>query len=122
MMTEIPLPRDLRRVVQMALAVVVLSARTAVAAGEPPKLDPDLVARGHDVFVQKRCGVCHGVDGKGVVNLADRNTGSLADAIAVISDGRDGARMRMPGWKGVLTDAEINSVATFVLSLQAPAR
>ena len=79
-------------------------------------------AAGAAVFKSK-CVTCHGADGAGtamgkslkVLDLRSSEVQSRSDAelIQVVSDGKN----NMPGFKGNLTDDEIQSVVKFVRTL-----
>ena len=66
---------------------------------------------------QAKCKICHGADGKGTpsgLKLGAKDLTaekvSAADAKKIISDGKG----KMTGFKGKLSDAEIDAVAGFV--------
>ena len=71
---------------------------------------------------QKNCAVCHGSDGKGVAsqhtpdftNPVLQRSLSAKDATNAIRSGAAGGRM--PAWSGKLSDAQIDSLATYVRS------
>lgn len=105
------------------------AADTAVAgeAPETPARASD-VASGEAVYAAN-CALCHGDDGRGQgqasiglepppADFTDREwktgDGSLAAIRNTIENGSPGTAMI--GWKGTLTDAEIDAVARHVLS------
>jgi cytochrome c6 len=66
---------------------------------------------------QARCKICHGADGKGTpsgLKLGAKDLTatkvSAGDAKKIIADGKG----KMTGFKGKLSDAEIDALATFV--------
>src|ERR1700722_835501 len=69
---------------------------------------------------QQNCAVCHGPSGKGVasVHTPDFTNPSFArslsdrDITTVIRNGKGGGRM--PAWSGKLTDAQIDSLSSYV--------
>jgi mono/diheme cytochrome c family protein len=71
---------------------------------------------------QQNCAVCHGPSGKGVASLhtPDFTNPSFArslsdrDITTVIRNGKGGGRM--PAWSGKLTDAQIDSLSSYVRS------
>jgi cytochrome c553 len=71
---------------------------------------------------QKNCAQCHGAGGKGTAvahtpdftNPAFQRTISAQDITGAIRDGK--ADGRMPAWSGKLTDAEIDSLSTYIRS------
>ena len=79
---------------------------------------------GADLFTSK-CAACHGADGKGETtmgkNLKLKDLGSSevqsksdADLTTIISDGKK----PMPGYKGKLTDAEIQGLVKYIRTLK----
>lgn len=88
-----------------------------------PELAQDEKARriGQRLFASN-CAICHGADAggnKGFPNLRDDDWlyGSTPEKIvASITHGRKGS---MPGWKGVLTEQQINNVAQWIVTKDA---
>jgi mono/diheme cytochrome c family protein len=108
---------------RVALAVALLWPVIAVAQDipNPPSTlkDPKMIAEGKEVFLTKQCSHCHGMDLEGGINLKERdlvqvNPRFLFDAIA---NGREKNGIRMPAWRGVLTDQEIWAAIAFVQSM-----
>jgi mono/diheme cytochrome c family protein len=102
----------------LACAILVVSLTAGrPAADETANLsDPNIIAAGHALFLEKQCAHCHGEDGTGGVNLARR----VLDAKGVfisIADGREKNGVRMPAWREVLTDQEIWEATAYVLSI-----
>jgi len=86
-------------------------------AEEMPDLrNPKMITAGHALFLEKQCAHCHGEDGKGGVNLAQRDLDPKGVFIA-IADGREKNGLRMPAWREVLTDEEIWQATAYVLSI-----
>jgi mono/diheme cytochrome c family protein len=107
------------RVLSAAIAWVLVAA--AVLAQQHANLkDPQTIAAGHQLFLEKQCAHCHGEDGRGGVNLA-RRTLDPAGVFQSISDGREKNGIRMPAWRDVLTDDEIWQAAAYVLSISGHA-
>jgi mono/diheme cytochrome c family protein len=105
-------------------------ADTSGMAGEAPEIPARAseVASGEAVYAAN-CALCHGDDGRGQgqasiglepppADFSDREwktgDGSLAAIKNTIENGSPGTAMI--GWKGTLTDAEIDAVARHVLS------
>jgi cytochrome c oxidase cbb3-type subunit 3 len=103
----------------LVLAATVLTA-LACDGGAPTTTD------GRELF-EKICAQCHGPDGHasemwkaklGVPDLADPAVqGRLTDA-QIVETITNGSRSgKMPAWKGTLTPAQIDAVATYVRTL-----
>jgi mono/diheme cytochrome c family protein len=75
---------------------------------------------------QQNCAVCHGPKGKGVAsvhtpdftNPAFERSLSNQDITAAIRNGKAGGRM--PAWSGKLTDAQIDSLSSYIRSFANP--
>jgi mono/diheme cytochrome c family protein len=94
----------------------------ACAAGASADLkDPKVVAAGHELFLEKQCAHCHGEDGKGGVNLTRRSL-DPAGVFQSIAEGREKNGIRMPAWREVLTDDEIEQVTAYVISISQQPR
>jgi mono/diheme cytochrome c family protein len=108
----------MRFVAVLASAVLVTGlAIVKVHTEERPNLkDPNVIAAGHELFLEKQCAHCHGEDGKGGVNLA-RRTLDAKGAFMSIAEGREKNGIRMPAWREVLTDKEIWEATAYVLSI-----
>jgi mono/diheme cytochrome c family protein len=101
----------------LVMAVVWIVISGVAHADEHPDLkDPKLISAGHGLFLEKQCAHCHGEDGKGGVNLARRDLEPL-DVFQSIADGREKNGIRMPAWRGVLTDEEIWQATAYVMSI-----
>ena len=102
---------------------VVLVTGLALAklhAEEIPNLkDPKVITAGHELFLEKQCAHCHGEDGRGGVNLAQR-TLDAKGVFTSIADGRERNGIRMPEWRGVLSDKQIWETTAYVLSISQP--
>ena len=81
--------------------------------------DPKIIAAGHALFLEKQCAHCHGEDGRGGVNLAQR-TLDAKGVFTSIADGRERNGIRMPEWRGVLSDKQIWEATAYVLSISQP--
>ncbi len=101
-------------------ANVVLFSSLAVAklhGQEVPDLkDPKVIAAGHELFLEKQCAHCHGEDGRGGINLARRKL-DAKDVFTSIAEGRERSGIRMPEWRGVLSEEEIWQATAYVLSI-----
>ena len=82
----------------------------------PNLKDPKMIAAGHDLFLAKQCAHCHGVDGRGGINLTERELDPKG-IFQSIADGREKRGLRMPAWRDVLTDEEMWQVTAYVLSI-----
>ena len=108
----------MRNIAALAFAMLVLTAEAVpIAADELSNLnDPNIIAAGLVLFLEKLCALFHVLDVTGVVNLARR----VLDAKGVfvsIADGREKNGIRMPAWREVLTDQEIWEATAYVLSI-----
>ena len=83
----------------------------------PDLSDPAVIQAGQKLFEDRQCAYCHGRDGDGGVKL--RGLGNLdpADVFTTIADGRISGNLRMPAWRGVLSDKEIWEAVAYVLVL-----
>jgi mono/diheme cytochrome c family protein len=89
-------------------------------AEEMPDLkDPKVITAGHELYLEKQCAHCHGEDGRGGVNLAQR-TLDAKGVFTSIADGRERNGIRMPEWRGVLSDKQIWEATAYVLSISQP--
>ena len=99
----------------MAIAWVLPITVVAAQPGADLK-DPNMVAAGHGLFLQKQCAHCHGEDGRGGINLARREL-DPSDVFQSIAGGREKNGVRMPAWRDVLTDEEIWQATAYVMSI-----
>ncbi|MBR1147195.1 cytochrome c [Bradyrhizobium sp. AUGA SZCCT0431] len=106
-------------------AGVVLVSGLALAklqAEEMPDLtNPKVITAGHEIYLEKQCAHCHGEDGKGGVNLVQR-TLDAKGVFTSIADGRERNGIRMPEWRGVLSDKQIWEATAYVLSISQPSK
>jgi mono/diheme cytochrome c family protein len=102
--------------VMMATAGLVVSGVARSEDGAPDLKDPKTIAAGHDLFLAKQCAHCHGPEGKGGINLARRELDPKG-VFQSITDGREKSGLRMPAWRGVLSDDDIWRVTAYVLSI-----
>jgi len=96
----------------------ILVSEAAFAENDVPDLkDPKMIAAGHDLFLAKQCAHCHGPDGRGGVNLTQREL-DPKDIFQSIADGREKRGLRMPAWRDVLRDDEIWQATAYVMSIR----
>ena len=101
----------------MVVVAGILIGEVAFAEEDVPNLkDPKMIAAGHDLFLAKQCGHCHGVDGTGGINLTQRELDPKG-IFQSIADGREKRGLRMPAWRDVLTDGEIWQATAYVMSI-----
>jgi mono/diheme cytochrome c family protein len=110
-----------RAAIAMALSSYVGSAYSGDAA-MPNLKDPTIIAAGEGLFHAKHCSTCHGSDGNGGVNLTRRDLSDPDLVFQAVAEGRERNGLRMPAWRGVLTDQEIWEAVAFVTSLTQPAK
>jgi mono/diheme cytochrome c family protein len=84
--------------------------------GAPDLKDAKAIAAGHELFLAKQCAHCHGPDGKGGINLARRELDPKG-VFQSITNGREKSSLRMPAWRGVMSDEDIWKVTAYVLSI-----
>jgi mono/diheme cytochrome c family protein len=104
----------------VAAIASLLAFSVAPGAGSPPVpnlSDPAVIAAGQKLFAERQCAVCHGNDGTGGVRLAGLGDLDPGDVFATIADGRVEGNLRMPAWRGVLSDKEIWQATAYVLAL-----
>ena len=94
------------RLVLVAIAWIFIGDAAYPQEDVPNLKDPNMIAAGHDLFLQKQCAHCHGEDGRGGVNLARRDLDPKG-VFQSIADGRERSGLRMPAWRGVMIDEEI---------------
>ena len=100
----------------MAAAGVLVGDVAHSQDGAPDLKDPKAISAGHKLFLAKQCAHCHGPDGKGGINLARRELDPNGVFQSII-DGRENRGLRMPAWRGVMSDEEIWKVTAYVLSI-----
>jgi mono/diheme cytochrome c family protein len=106
-----------RGFVMVVVAGIVISG-VAFAEEDVPNLkNPKMIAAGHDLFLAKQCAHCHGVDGRGGINLTERELDPKG-IFQSIADGREKRGLRMPAWRDVLTDEEIWQATAYVMSIR----
>ena len=95
----------------------ILIGEVAFAEEDVPNLkEPKMIAAGHDLFLAKQCAHCHGVDGRGGINLTQRELDPKG-IFQSIADGREKRGLRMPAWRDVMTDEEIWQATAYVMSI-----
>lgn len=83
----------------------------------PDFKDPQVIEAGRALFLAKHCSNCHGARGDGGVNLTKRDLSDPNYVFQAIADGREKGGLRMPAFRGVMSDAEIWQAAAYVMSL-----
>ena len=102
--------------VMMAAAEILVGGVALAQDGAPDLKDPKTIAAGHQLFLVKQCAHCHGPDGNGGINLARRELDPKG-VFQSITDGRENRGLRMPAWRGVMSDEEIWRLTAYVLSI-----
>ena len=102
--------------VLVAIAGIFLGDAAYSQESVPDLKDPQMIAAGHELFVQRQCAHCHGADGRGGVNLTRRELDAKG-VFQSIADGREKRGIRMPAWREVMTDEEIWKATAYVLSI-----
>ena len=97
-------------------------------------------ARGQAVYAHYGCAACHGADGKGGFPNANSETDGKVPGVIFVKEGYTRAELRkkildglatvgkkdpqgprppyrMPGWAGVMTDAEVGDLIEYLMSL-----
>ena len=109
-----------RNIVMATIALVLSSYVGSAYCGDtarPNLKDPKMISAGQELFHAKHCSTCHGSDGNGGVNLTRRDLSDPNLVFQAVADGREKNGLRMPAWRGVLTDQEIWEAVAFVTSL-----
>jgi mono/diheme cytochrome c family protein len=95
------------------------------AGSRPEKTNEATIGAGARRFDQS-CAYCHGSAGAGGPAPALRGRGDLASEYVeqTIANGRQRGSLNMPAWKGAFTDAQIQELTAYILSLKnaAPAK
>ena len=105
-----------RGFVMVALVGILVGDVVYSEENVPNLKDPAIIAAGHDLFLAKQCAHCHGVDGRGGINLTRREL-EPRGVFESIADGRERSGLRMPAWREVLSDEEIWQATAYVLSI-----
>lgn len=92
-------------------------------AFHPFEGDPTQAKRGRYLFVEYNCYGCHGGLAGGAMGPSLRDTtwkygGTDEQIHASIADGRP---MGMPAWSGMLSDAQIKDIITYIRSIRTTA-
>ena len=98
---------------------LVLSVIGTVQSDEtiPDLKDPSMISAGHERYVEKHCSHCHGANGDDGVNLTNRDLSNPNYEFEAIAEGRERGSLRMPGWRGVLSEAQIWQATAYVMSI-----
>lgn len=104
----------MRKAIAIALLALGSSAILAAQRQNSPSENP-----GRTIY-EAHCAACHGLDGRGgeapnIATAADVQALSDAQLTTVIHDGHTGG---MPGFRSMLSDAEIAAVVSFLRELQ----
>jgi mono/diheme cytochrome c family protein len=107
-------PRNLALAGALALSVIgtVRSDETI-----PDLKDANTISAGRELYLEKHCSHCHGADGDGGVNLTDRDLSNPNYVFDAIAEGRERGSLRMPGWRGVLSETQIWQATAYVISI-----
>jgi mono/diheme cytochrome c family protein len=100
-----------------AAVVLLYLAGSASADAVPNVNDPNMIAAGRKLFQEKQCAYCHGPSGNGGIKLAGRSDLNQNYVFETIAEGRASGGLRMPSWRGVLTDEQIWQATAYVMSL-----
>ena len=87
----------------------------------PDLQDPKVISAGRELYVEKHCSHCHGANGDGGVNLTNRDLSNPNYVFDAIADGRERGSLRMPGWREVLSGAQIWQTTAYVMSISRKA-
>ena len=105
----------------MGCGVLLACTLAAGHADELPNLqDPGMILAGSQLFQEKQCAYCHGQGGSGAIKLAGRSDLEPAYIFETIAEGRAKGALRMPSWRGVLTDDQIWQATAYIMSLSKP--
>ena len=113
---------------QTQIRSLLIYVRYLHSSKHPVSGDPEMGKRIYD----KNCTICHGPGGKGKgmitkmydmepadhTNASSMNRMSNEKIRSIISTGTKGAKL-MPGWKGILSDKEIEDVISYIRLLSA---
>ena len=106
----------MRGLVMVAVVGILMGAVAGSEENVPNLKEPQVIAVGHALFLAKQCAHCHGADGTGGINLTRRALDPKG-VFQAIADGREKSGLRMPAWRGVMTDEEIWQVTAYVMSI-----
>jgi cbb3-type cytochrome oxidase cytochrome c subunit len=110
-----------------------------VVSNLPSLMSP--VERGHEVFRKYGCAGCHGADGKGGVPNPNAKTAELVPDLIRVAQGYTNEELKdrilkgqpeitpadpkrpppplyMPGWRGIISDAEVDDLVAYLVSLK----
>lgn len=108
------------RISAIAIALVMLPMISEAIDARPSTEELNnqkLVQAGQRLFLEKHCSHCHGPDGRGGVNLTRRDLSDATYVFEAISEGREKNGMKMPAWNGILSDSQIWSLTSYVMSI-----
>ncbi len=98
-----------------ALVICIIGVAYSDENGLPNLKDPRVISAGHELYLEKHCSHCHGANGNGGVNLTDRDLSNPNYVFEAIADGLERGSLRMPGWREVLSEAQIWQVTAYVM-------
>ncbi|MEY3397546.1 MAG: putative cytochrome c variant [Bacteroidota bacterium] len=99
-----------------ALLLLVACGESEVAAPQSGPIDPAMVQK----LYSAKCGICHGQDGKGVVDNAKDLTASILRRDEVLDRIRYGVST-MPPHKDILSEDQIQALADYAIGLRGAA-
>jgi mono/diheme cytochrome c family protein len=103
----------------IALTLALLAAAIGPAFANPPASfdDPELIAKGRQLFDEKHCAKCHGEGGTGNPRLAGRLDLQPEDVFRTVRDGRRGMAV-MPSFRSSMNEDEMWAIAAYIRSLR----
>lgn len=105
------------------VGVMCISAFVAARAEDKPA---DLVAKGKQLVEQKKCSICHMIDGKGgkigkpMNGIAEGKTDDFLREALLDPKKAIAADTKMPSYKDKLKDDEVKAVIEYIKTLKKP--
>lgn len=100
-----------------ALVICIIGAAYSEDSSIPDLKDPKVISAGRELYLEKHCSHCHGMNGDGGVNLMHHDLSNPNNLFEAIADGRESGSLRMPAWREVLSEAQIWQVTAYVMSI-----